>query len=333
MEHHFAHASGEEYQHAAETALHLAAKDILAKRKEIVLPEVAVNASYGFPRIVVAPQRRYAIASARGAIDEAQARATLRRLQEAIEERVGHEETRAMARRRRAAGGGGERLLRVSENRGRTATALRDRVGEGSDRRGAGESNAEAASGSDRRAGGARGDACDGTPAQKRDREDEAPVGSVQNAKLEAGRSAHEEGEALNPGLSGTIGGVVTADRDGTRLPEALTGSPLQSCLTGTIAGAVTAWTEGARLRKAAPGMPKDSAALSCSRGPERLAPRGRSTPSGRAGLVDWCRRRGTSGPLFYGRETRQPGAVPTSEAKTKGNLGGSDKRARGRVR
>ena len=63
-EHHFAHASGEECRHAAETALHLAAKDMLAKRKEIVLPEVAVNASYGFPRIVVAPQRRYAIASA-----------------------------------------------------------------------------------------------------------------------------------------------------------------------------------------------------------------------------------------------------------------------------
>ena len=63
-EHHFAHASGEECRHAAETALHLAAKDILAKRKEIVLPEVAVSASYGFPRIVVAPQRRYAIAAA-----------------------------------------------------------------------------------------------------------------------------------------------------------------------------------------------------------------------------------------------------------------------------
>ena len=63
-EHHFAHASGEECRHAAETALHLAAKDILAKRKEIVLPEVAVKGSYGFPRIVVAPQRRYAIESA-----------------------------------------------------------------------------------------------------------------------------------------------------------------------------------------------------------------------------------------------------------------------------
>ena len=63
-EHHFAHASGEECRHAAETALHLAAKDILAKRKEIVVPEVAVKASYGFPRIVVAPQRRYAIESA-----------------------------------------------------------------------------------------------------------------------------------------------------------------------------------------------------------------------------------------------------------------------------
>ena len=63
-EHHFAHATGEECPHAAETALHLAAKDILAKRKEIVLPEVAVNASYGFPRILIAPQRRYAIESA-----------------------------------------------------------------------------------------------------------------------------------------------------------------------------------------------------------------------------------------------------------------------------
>ena len=64
MEHHFAHANGEECRHAAETALHLAAKDILAKRKEIVLPEVALKASYGFPRTVVAPQRRYAIESA-----------------------------------------------------------------------------------------------------------------------------------------------------------------------------------------------------------------------------------------------------------------------------
>ncbi len=63
-EHHFAHASGDECQRAAETALHLAAKDILAKRKEIVLPEVAMNASYGLPRIEIAPQQRYAIASA-----------------------------------------------------------------------------------------------------------------------------------------------------------------------------------------------------------------------------------------------------------------------------
>lgn len=63
-EHHFAHANGEECRHAAETALHLAAKEILAKRKEIVLPEVAVNASYGLPRISIAPQRRYPIESA-----------------------------------------------------------------------------------------------------------------------------------------------------------------------------------------------------------------------------------------------------------------------------
>lgn len=63
-EHHFAHASGEECRHAAETALHLAAKDILAKRKEIVLPEVVVDFPYRSRRTVIAPQRRYPIESA-----------------------------------------------------------------------------------------------------------------------------------------------------------------------------------------------------------------------------------------------------------------------------
>ena len=62
-EHHFAHASGEECRHAAESALHLAAKDILAKRKEIVLPEVAVDFPYTSRRTVIAPQRRYPIES------------------------------------------------------------------------------------------------------------------------------------------------------------------------------------------------------------------------------------------------------------------------------
>lgn len=63
VEHHFAHASGEECQHAVETALHLAAKDILAVRKEIVLPAVEIPASYGFPHIELAPEQRYLIES------------------------------------------------------------------------------------------------------------------------------------------------------------------------------------------------------------------------------------------------------------------------------
>ena len=63
VEHHFAHASGDECQHAVETALHLAAKDILAVRKEIVLPAVEIPASYGFPHIEIAPERRYLIES------------------------------------------------------------------------------------------------------------------------------------------------------------------------------------------------------------------------------------------------------------------------------
>ena len=63
VEHHFAHASGDECQNAVETALHLAAKDILAARKEIVLPAVEIPPSYGFPHIEIAPERRYFIES------------------------------------------------------------------------------------------------------------------------------------------------------------------------------------------------------------------------------------------------------------------------------
>ena len=43
QEHHFAHAKGAECAHAVKTALHLAAKDILAKRREIVLPSVEIE--------------------------------------------------------------------------------------------------------------------------------------------------------------------------------------------------------------------------------------------------------------------------------------------------
>ena len=56
--HHFTHASGDECQHAVETALHLAAKDILAVRKEIVLPAVEAH----FPPFVAAHRDRAATA-------------------------------------------------------------------------------------------------------------------------------------------------------------------------------------------------------------------------------------------------------------------------------
>ena len=63
-EHHFAHAGGEECEHALETALHLAAKDILAARKEIVLPAVEIPTRYMRPSPAIALQRRYFIESA-----------------------------------------------------------------------------------------------------------------------------------------------------------------------------------------------------------------------------------------------------------------------------
>lgn len=42
-QHHFAHANGSECQYGLETALHLAAKEILEARKEIFLPDVVVD--------------------------------------------------------------------------------------------------------------------------------------------------------------------------------------------------------------------------------------------------------------------------------------------------
>ena len=59
QEHHFAHDKGAECAHAVETALHLAAKDILAKRREIVLPAVEIHFPYSSRRIAIAPERRY----------------------------------------------------------------------------------------------------------------------------------------------------------------------------------------------------------------------------------------------------------------------------------
>ena len=61
QEHHFAHAKGAECAHSVETALHLAAKDILAKRREIVLPAVEIHFPYSSRHIAVAPERRYLI--------------------------------------------------------------------------------------------------------------------------------------------------------------------------------------------------------------------------------------------------------------------------------
>ena len=60
-EHHFAHASGDPCRYAGETALHLAAKEILSKRKEIVLP--AVEARFYGTTIEVAPEKRYILDS------------------------------------------------------------------------------------------------------------------------------------------------------------------------------------------------------------------------------------------------------------------------------
>ncbi len=63
-QHHFAHAKGEECEHAVETSLHLAAKDILDKRREIVLPAVEVHFPHA-PKYneMVAPERRCLIKS------------------------------------------------------------------------------------------------------------------------------------------------------------------------------------------------------------------------------------------------------------------------------
>ena len=62
-EHHFAHAAGSDCPTAVETALHLAAKDILAKRMEIVLPTVKIPfLSAGVCR-KIKPEQRYSLTS------------------------------------------------------------------------------------------------------------------------------------------------------------------------------------------------------------------------------------------------------------------------------
>lgn len=72
VEHHFAHASGDECRYAVETAIHLAAKNILTVRKEVVLPAIKIPSIFTRHHSKsymdelspdLAPQRRYSICS------------------------------------------------------------------------------------------------------------------------------------------------------------------------------------------------------------------------------------------------------------------------------
>lgn len=58
-EHHFAHASGAECASALETALHIAAKEILERRREIVLPEVVVGFNSSRTPIQLQDEQKY----------------------------------------------------------------------------------------------------------------------------------------------------------------------------------------------------------------------------------------------------------------------------------
>lgn len=60
-EHHFAHAARRDCRTAIETALHVAAKEILASRKEIVLPSVQIQ--FRHRSRTIAEEQRYQLAS------------------------------------------------------------------------------------------------------------------------------------------------------------------------------------------------------------------------------------------------------------------------------
>ena len=67
-EHHFAHAGGHDCGTAVETALHLAAKEILERRKEIVLPSVESDVRFhhyggGVKRVKHKPEKRQRLTS------------------------------------------------------------------------------------------------------------------------------------------------------------------------------------------------------------------------------------------------------------------------------
>lgn len=66
VRHHFAHHAGDTCKYAVETALHLAAKDILLSAKEMVLPKVQVEFNpYGKDPILLAPEASYKITDVR----------------------------------------------------------------------------------------------------------------------------------------------------------------------------------------------------------------------------------------------------------------------------
>ena len=60
-EHHFAHAAGHDCRTAVETTLHMAAKEILASRREIVLPNVKIQFPSGTR--TVAEEKRFQLTS------------------------------------------------------------------------------------------------------------------------------------------------------------------------------------------------------------------------------------------------------------------------------
>ena len=57
--HHFAHDRGEQCRFGLETGIHLAAKEILSKKREIVLPPVVVKSNYSAKSTVLAEEKRY----------------------------------------------------------------------------------------------------------------------------------------------------------------------------------------------------------------------------------------------------------------------------------
>ncbi len=62
-EHHFAHANGAECAQAVETALHLAAKTVIAEHSQMVLPAVEIEFPHSTWRRGIAQERRYEIES------------------------------------------------------------------------------------------------------------------------------------------------------------------------------------------------------------------------------------------------------------------------------